>query len=88
MVLSKSHYPHGRLAVGAVGRGTTTNSPQQVSDLSGHALVQLALQTLARFNFKVDVISLSSVNPTCTCNLTESCITFRVMTFLSLQGNQ
>lgn len=29
------------------------NIPQQVSDLSGSALVPLALQTLARFNFKV-----------------------------------
>ncbi|CAK7330253.1 unnamed protein product [Dovyalis caffra] len=33
-------------------RGGMTNAPQQVSDLSGSALVQLALQTLARFNFK------------------------------------
>ena len=52
MVLSKSHYPQGRPAAG-VGRGNLMNVPQHVSDLSGSALVQLALQTLARFNFKV-----------------------------------
>lgn len=52
MVLSKSHYPQGRPAAGA-GRGSLMNVPQQVSDLSGSALVQLALQTLARFNFQV-----------------------------------
>ncbi|KAI4295808.1 hypothetical protein L6164_035812 [Bauhinia variegata] len=51
MVLSKSHYPLGRPAVG-MGRGTVMNATQQVSELSGSALVQLALQTLARFNFK------------------------------------
>ncbi|XP_024933499.1 serine/threonine-protein kinase TOR isoform X2 [Ziziphus jujuba] len=51
MVLSKSHYPQGRPAAG-VSRANSTNVPQQVSDLSGSALVQLALQTLARFNFK------------------------------------
>ncbi|BFG42177.1 hypothetical protein CerSpe_284510 [Prunus speciosa] len=51
VVLSKSHHPQGRSAVG-MGRGNLMNMPQQVSDLSGSALVQLALQTLARFNFK------------------------------------
>ncbi|KAK9941754.1 hypothetical protein M0R45_007448 [Rubus argutus] len=51
VVLSKSHHPQGRLVVG-MGRGNLMNIPQQVSDLSGSALVQLALQTLARFNFK------------------------------------
>ncbi|XP_034226738.1 serine/threonine-protein kinase TOR isoform X3 [Prunus dulcis] len=51
VVLSKSHHPQGRSAVG-MGRGNLINMPQQVSDLSGSALVQLALQTLARFNFK------------------------------------
>ncbi|KAK4563470.1 hypothetical protein RGQ29_005828 [Quercus rubra] len=51
MVLSKSHYLQGRPAVG-MGRGNIMNIPQQTSDLSGSALVQLALQTLARFNFK------------------------------------
>ncbi|XP_068316986.1 serine/threonine-protein kinase TOR-like [Pyrus communis] len=51
VVLSKSHHSQGRSAVG-MGRGKLMNIPQQVSDLSGSALVQLALQTLARFNFK------------------------------------
>ncbi|KAL2349528.1 hypothetical protein Fmac_003528 [Flemingia macrophylla] len=51
MVLSKSHYQLGRPAQ-SVGRGTIINVPQQVSELNGSALVQLALQTLARFNFK------------------------------------
>ncbi|KAI9108059.1 hypothetical protein K1719_020932 [Acacia pycnantha] len=51
LVLSKSHYPLWRPAA-SMGRGTMVNAPQQVSELSGPALVQLALQTLARFNFK------------------------------------
>ncbi|OIW11181.1 hypothetical protein TanjilG_22988 [Lupinus angustifolius] len=51
MVLSKSHYHLGRSVV-SMSRGTTVNVPQQFSELSGSALVQLALQTLARFNFK------------------------------------
>ncbi|XP_020217117.1 serine/threonine-protein kinase TOR [Cajanus cajan] len=51
MVLSKSHYHLGRPAQ-SVGRGTVINAPQQVSELNGSALIQLALQTLARFNFK------------------------------------
>ncbi|CAN1302704.1 Serine/threonine-protein kinase TOR [Linum perenne] len=51
VVLSKSHYAQLRQAV-PVGRGGTTNAAQQISDLTGPALVQLALQTLARFNFK------------------------------------
>ncbi|XP_041013717.1 serine/threonine-protein kinase TOR-like isoform X1 [Juglans microcarpa x Juglans regia] len=51
MVLSKSHYLLGRHAVGTV-RGNVMNIPQQASDLTGLGLVPLALQTLARFNFK------------------------------------
>ncbi|KAB1208603.1 Serine/threonine-protein kinase TOR [Morella rubra] len=51
MVLSKSHYLQGRPGI-ATGRANMMNIPQQVSDLSGSALVPLALQTLARFNFK------------------------------------
>ncbi|KAL1355438.1 serine/threonine-protein kinase TOR isoform X1 [Arachis hypogaea] len=51
MVLSKSHYHPGRPAA-SIGRGTVMNVPQQVSELSGPGLIQLALQTLARFNFK------------------------------------
>ncbi|WRX17937.1 hypothetical protein QQP08_010424 [Theobroma cacao] len=35
----------------ALVRGTAANIPQPVSELSGSALVQLALQTLACFNF-------------------------------------
>ncbi|GAU24847.1 hypothetical protein TSUD_115700 [Trifolium subterraneum] len=50
MVLSKSPYL-GRPAQ-SVGKGTIINVTQQVSELSGSALIQLALQTLARFNFK------------------------------------
>ncbi|KAL9367546.1 hypothetical protein Peur_038745 [Populus x canadensis] len=51
LALSKSHFSQSRAAIHTV-RGSMTNAPQQVSDLSGSALVQLALQTLARFNFK------------------------------------
>uniref|UniRef100_A0A6N2L582 Serine/threonine-protein kinase TOR n=1 Tax=Salix viminalis TaxID=40686 RepID=A0A6N2L582_SALVM len=51
LVLSKSHYSQPRTAVPPV-RGGAANAPQQVSELSGSALVQLTLQTLARFNFK------------------------------------
>ncbi|KAG5254064.1 TARGET OF RAPAMYCIN family protein [Salix suchowensis] len=51
LVLSKSYFSQSRAAIHTV-RGGMTNAPQQVSDLSGSALVQLALQTLARFNFK------------------------------------
>ncbi|KAH7833670.1 hypothetical protein Vadar_008595 [Vaccinium darrowii] len=47
-VLSKSQ---ARSSI-AMTRGSTTNATQQVADLSGSALVQLALQTLAHFNFK------------------------------------
>ncbi|KAG8650537.1 serine/threonine-protein kinase TOR isoform X2 [Manihot esculenta] len=50
-VLSKSHYYQARPAA-PVARGSAVNAPQKVSDISGSALVQLALQTLARFNFK------------------------------------
>ncbi|KAK2655828.1 hypothetical protein Ddye_008880 [Dipteronia dyeriana] len=51
LVLSKSHYSQTRPPV-ALARANTIIVPQQVSDLNGSALVQLALQTLARFNFK------------------------------------
>ncbi|KGN43836.1 serine/threonine-protein kinase TOR [Cucumis sativus] len=51
MVLSKSHSPQGRAAA-VVGRANVMTVPQPVSDLCGSSLVQLALQTLARFNFK------------------------------------
>ncbi|KAJ4958930.1 hypothetical protein NE237_026041 [Protea cynaroides] len=51
LALSRAHYTQPRPGVAAV-RGSMINNPPQVSDLSGSALVQLALQTLARFTFK------------------------------------
>ncbi|KAF8410286.1 hypothetical protein HHK36_002811 [Tetracentron sinense] len=48
IALSRAQPRPGLVAV----RGNMMNNPQQISDLSGSALVQLALQTLARFNFK------------------------------------
>lgn len=51
LVLSKSHYSQVKPAVPSV-RGSTINIGTQISDLNGSALVQLALQTLARFNFR------------------------------------
>ena len=59
MVLSKSHSPQGRPAA-VVGRGNVMTVPQPVSDLCGSSLVQLALQTLARFNFKVHCVQLET----------------------------
>jgi len=50
MVLSRSH-PQARPA--ATVRANVVNAPLPVSDAAGPALVQLALQTLARFNFQV-----------------------------------
>ncbi|XXG56788.1 hypothetical protein AAC387_Pa03g4113 [Persea americana] len=50
MALSKSSYPSKLGAIGS--RGNMIIAPQQISDISGSALVQLALRTLARFNFK------------------------------------
>ncbi|KAK1259623.1 Serine/threonine-protein kinase TOR [Acorus gramineus] len=49
--LSKTNYAQVKLGAAGV-RSNTTNTPQQISDISGAALVQLALRTLARFNFK------------------------------------
>ncbi|KAJ9175070.1 hypothetical protein P3X46_013654 [Hevea brasiliensis] len=51
LVLSKYPYSQARPAA-PMARGSAMNAPQKVSDLSVSALVQLALQTLARFNFK------------------------------------
>ncbi|XP_026393292.1 serine/threonine-protein kinase TOR-like [Papaver somniferum] len=51
VALSRTLYSHSRTGV-VVTRGNVINNPNQVSELSGSALVQLALQTLARFNFK------------------------------------
>lgn len=51
LVLTRSHRTQTRASV-ATSRGTITSVAQQVSELSGSALIQLALQTLARFNFK------------------------------------
>ncbi|WRX27128.1 hypothetical protein QQP08_019615 [Theobroma cacao] len=51
LVLLKSPYFQARPAIALV-RGTAADIPQPMSELSGSALVQLALQTLARFNFR------------------------------------
>ncbi|KAL6013172.1 hypothetical protein ACLOJK_003664 [Asimina triloba] len=51
MALSKSPYPQARLGV-TVARPNVMAGTQQVSDVTGSTLVQLALRTLARFNFK------------------------------------
>ncbi|KAI3733193.1 hypothetical protein L1987_64413 [Smallanthus sonchifolius] len=51
IVLSKSQNAPTRTS-GTPSRVNTVNNTQQVSELSGSALEQLALQTLARFNFK------------------------------------
>ncbi|KAL6964512.1 non-specific serine,threonine protein kinase [Sarracenia purpurea var. burkii] len=50
-VLSKSHYAQTRASV-AMSRGNTMNATHLVTELGGSYIVQLALQTLARFNFK------------------------------------
>uniref|UniRef100_A0A1D1Y0I7 Serine/threonine-protein kinase TOR n=2 Tax=Anthurium amnicola TaxID=1678845 RepID=A0A1D1Y0I7_9ARAE len=53
LVLSRTPYPQvrGAVAVG-VSRVNTMNNPQQMSEIGGSALTQLALRTLAHFNFK------------------------------------
>nr|XP_043617793.1 serine/threonine-protein kinase TOR isoform X2 [Erigeron canadensis] len=51
VVLSKPHNAHTKTPA-TPSRGNIANNVQQVSELSGSALEQLALQTLARFNFK------------------------------------
>ncbi|KAH9295237.1 hypothetical protein KI387_038825, partial [Taxus chinensis] len=51
IVLSKTLYRTVRTG-GAVVHGNTVLSSQQILDVSGPALVQLALRTLATFNFK------------------------------------
>ncbi|KAI3669407.1 hypothetical protein L6452_40642 [Arctium lappa] len=51
VVLSKPQNTHTRTSV-VPSRGNMASNMQQVSELSGSALEQLALQTLARFNFK------------------------------------
>ncbi|XP_021776173.1 serine/threonine-protein kinase TOR-like [Chenopodium quinoa] len=49
--LSRSHHAQVKPAV-TIGRGNVVNTPLLISDVSGPVLVQLALQTLAHFNFK------------------------------------
>lgn len=49
-VLSRSHHLQARPATTV--RANVVNAPLPVSDAAGPALVQLALQTLARFNFQ------------------------------------
>ncbi|KAF3613147.1 hypothetical protein FXO37_36501, partial [Capsicum annuum] len=51
VILSRSHHSMPRQSA-FVSRGHITMVTPQVSELSGSALVQLALRTLARFNFK------------------------------------
>lgn len=74
LVLSKSHYSQTRPAVPLV-RGNMMNIPQQISDLNGSALVQLALQTLARFNFKVCIKLLSAMKVTASLISHQICCT-------------
>ncbi|XP_006361567.1 serine/threonine-protein kinase TOR-like isoform X2 [Solanum tuberosum] len=50
-ILSRSHHPMSRQSV-ALSRGHLATITPQVPVLSGSVLVQLTLQTLARFNFK------------------------------------
>ncbi|GFP88661.1 serine/threonine-protein kinase tor [Phtheirospermum japonicum] len=50
-VLSRNQQVHSRPA-NAITRTSSSAATLQVSELNGSALVQLALQTLARFNFK------------------------------------
>ncbi|XP_033517641.1 serine/threonine-protein kinase TOR isoform X3 [Nicotiana tomentosiformis] len=51
-ILSRSHHALSRQST-AMSRGHIATVIPQVPELSGPALVQLALQTLARFNFKI-----------------------------------
>nr|GEW20723.1 serine/threonine-protein kinase TOR isoform X2 [Tanacetum cinerariifolium] len=51
VVLPKPQSTHTKTSA-AAGRGNMANNMQQVSELNGSVLKQLALQTLARFNFK------------------------------------
>lgn len=69
IALSRSHYPFARPAV-AMARGSTVNTAQQVLDFSSPALVQLSLQTLAHFNFKVCVLTLSNMKLCFACHFT------------------
>ncbi|PHT28198.1 Serine/threonine-protein kinase TOR [Capsicum baccatum] len=50
-ILSRSHHSMPRQSA-SVSRGNITTVTPQVPELSGSAVVQLALRTLARFNFK------------------------------------
>ncbi|XP_075074115.1 serine/threonine-protein kinase TOR-like isoform X3 [Nicotiana tabacum] len=54
-ILSRSHHALSRQST-AMSRGHIATVTPQVPELSGPALVQLALQTLARFNFKGHVL--------------------------------
>lgn len=64
-ILSRSHQSRSSVTS---SRGHIANATQQVPELSGSALVQLALQTLARFNFKV-------------CPLVSMCMIFNFLKF-------
>lgn len=51
-ILSRSHHTMSRQSA-ALSRGHLATVTPQVPELSGSGLIQLALRTLAHFNFKV-----------------------------------
>lgn len=80
VVLTRSHPTQARTSV-AVSRGNVTNATQLVSELSGSAFVQLALQTLARFNFKVCLFVLGFLSFLFFLSFVCSCISGRAVIF-------
>ncbi|MCL7028358.1 hypothetical protein MKW94_027552, partial [Papaver nudicaule] len=50
VALSRTLYSHSRTSL-VVTRGNVINNPNQASELSCSALMQLALQTLSHYNF-------------------------------------
>ncbi|KAK6284782.1 hypothetical protein POUND7_003734 [Theobroma cacao] len=65
----------------ALVRGTAANIPQPMFELSGSALVQLALQTLARFNFRL-------MEKLLIVAVADADVTVRHSIFSSLHGNR
>lgn len=55
IAVSRSHHPQVRQATRS--QGNVLSTAAVISDFSGPALVQLALRTLAHFNFKVCTLS-------------------------------
>lgn len=82
-VLSQSHHAQAKSSITPT-RANVASTTQHISELSGSALVQIGLQTLAQFNFKVSsllgwwMFFLS---------FTSKFLYFRVMICLSLQEN-